>query len=184
MNSRSNPMRILGVAGLSALAILSALAFPAAGRAQTADGISVYTSAKFHWSVAYPADWRLDSKDDAFIRISAPEKNGVCGIHSGPSKFGTAAELTDSMLEFAAKRLKESKNLEQVTLRREKKVLRNEIEAEEVVVQIKPGGGQAHRVYAVANGNGFLIDCAASDAAWASNDTEFKKIIGSFTLSR
>lgn len=148
------------------------------------DGISVYTNPRYAWSIAYPANWGLDAADAGFVRITAPEKNGVCGIHSGPVKFATAQALTDSMLAFAAKNIKQSKGLQQITVSREDKMLRTGVAAEEVVVRMNPNGGAARRIYAVSNGNGFLVDCAASDAAWASNDVQFKKIVGSFTLSR
>jgi len=179
MGKATHRANLLAIAAVAALALA-----PAAAAQDGPGGISVYTNPRFQWSIAYPADWRLDVKGDRFVRISAPDKNGVCGIHSGPVKYATAKALTDHMLDYAAKRLKESRGLEQVALSREKKTLRNGVDAEEVVVKIKPNGGQARRVYAVSNGNGFLIDCASSAAGWPRNEPDFKKIIGSFTLGR
>ena len=148
------------------------------------DGIQVYTNARYHWSIAYPANWGLEVNNEEFIRIVAPEKNGVCGVRSRPTSQATADALADYAMNYARKNLKERKGLEQVTVSRESIRLRGDIPATEVVVAIKPGGGQARRIYTVVSGNGFMVDCAASDAAWPSNDTQFKRIMASFTPSR
>ena len=150
--------------------------------AAIADGISVYTNARYHWSIAYPATWTIEAKDDSFIRIVAPEKNGVCGIRSRSTSQPTADALADYALAYAEKNLKEHKGLEQVTVKRERTKLRGDIDATDVLVDINPNGGQARRIYAVAGGNGFMVDCAASNAAWRSNEPQFKKIIASFTI--
>ena len=114
----------------------------------------------------------------------APEKNGICGVRSRATSQTTADQLADYALAYAQKNLKERKGLDQVTTSRERTRLRGDIEATEVTVAIKPNGGQARRIYAVVNGNGFMVNCAASDAAWSSNDLQFKKIIASFTPFR
>lgn len=169
-------------------ALLSAVLLGGAAAAQDAppvpDGISVYTNTEYHWSIAYPATWTLDADDPAFIRIETPEKNGVCGIRSRSTSQPTAQALADYAMSYAKKNLKEHKGLEQVTVNRENKTLRGNVDGVEVLVDIRPDGGQARRVYTVANGNGFMVDCAASSAAWRSNDLQFKKIIASFTVSK
>ena len=168
----------------AALALL-VLAGPAAAQDNAGavpDGISVYTNVRYHWSIAYPATWSIEAKDDAFVRIVAPEKNGVCGIRSRATSQPTADALADYALAYAQKNLKEHRSLDQVTVSRERTKLRGNIDATDVTVDIRPNGGQARRVYAVAGGNGFMVDCAASNAAWRSNEPQFKKIIASFTI--
>jgi hypothetical protein len=148
------------------------------------EGIGVYTNPDYQWSIAYPAGWGLEAKDSGFIRISSPAKDGLCGIHSSRVKFTTADELTGYALDYAQKRLKESKGLDQVTLKREKTTLRNGIEANDVLVEIRPGGQQSRRIYAVSQGNGFLIDCASSAANWANLGPDFERILKSFTVGK
>ena len=170
--------------GLGAAAVLLLTLGGATAAQQAPDGIQVYTNPQFHWSIAYPATWGIEADNAQFVRIVAPEKNGICGVRSRPTSQATADALADYALAYAKKNLKEHRGLDQVTVSRERTRLRGDIEATEVTVAMKPNGGQARRIYAVVNGNGFMVDCAASDAAWHSNEPQFKKIIASFTPSR
>lgn len=156
----------------------------AAAAPRAADGIQVYTNPHYRWSVAYPANWMLDVKNDGYVRIVAPEKNGACGIRSRPVSQPTADAFADFALAYAKKNLKEHRSIDQVTVSRTQTKLRGEIAATEVVVSLKPGAGQARRIYTVVDGNGYMVNCAASNAAWPDNDRQFKKIIASFTPSR
>jgi hypothetical protein len=167
----------------AAAAVLLMLGGAAAAQ-DVPDGIEVYSNARYHWSIAYPANWALEAGDEQFIRIVAPEKNGICGVRSRPTSQATADALADYALAYAKKNLKEHKGLDQVTVSRERTRLHGDVEATAVTVAIEPGGGQARRIYAVVGGNGFMVDCAASDAAWHSNEPQFRKIIASFTPSR
>lgn len=169
------------------IAILAALGGTAAAQENAEavpDGISVYTNLRYHWSIAYPATWSIEAEDDSFIRIVAPEKNGICGIRSRATSQPTADALADYALAYAKKNLKEHKGLEQVEVSRGRTTLRGDVEAADVMVDLRPNGGQARRIYVVANGNGFMVDCASSGAAWRTNEIQFKKIIASFTLSK
>lgn len=178
-----NPSRKAATAVLVLLALCGSAAAQDNAKA-VPDGISVYTNIRYHWSIAYPATWSIEAQDDAFVRIVAPEKNGVCGIRSRATSQPTADALADYALAYAKKNLKEHKGLDQVTVTRERTKLRGDVDATDVTVDIQPGGGQARRVYAVAGGNGFMVDCAASSASWGSNEIQFKKIIASFTIGK
>jgi len=132
-----------------------------------------YTNPVYRWSIAYPSSWTVDSGNLGFVKISSPADQALCGIHSREVPFKTVDELTDA-LERAPNR---------VILGRRKISLTNDVIGNDVLARIV-GGGKSRRVYILADGRFFGIDCETYEKDWDRLEPSYDRIVRSFTLGK
>ena len=136
----------------------------------------VYTNPTYRWSVTYPADWKMDAADPNNVRVASGD--GLCGFHSGPARLKTADEFADLAEEHDQKA--------HLTTRHSPKQpisLPNGVVGVEVVREIR-GGGRSRRIYMLADGAAYNIDCETYASGWEQFAPFFAQIISSFTLER
>jgi len=133
----------------------------------------VYTNPVYRWSIAYPSSWTVDSGNPGFIKISSSADQALCGIHSQTAATRTVDEFTDA-LERAPNR---------VTLARKKISLPNDVIGNDVLSRIV-GGGKSRRIYVLAEGRAFGIDCETYEKDWDRLEPFYDRIIRSFTLGK
>jgi hypothetical protein len=141
-----------------------------------------YTSPVYRWSISYPANWTIDSKDPSFVRIHSAADNALCGIHSGPVRFETLDEFTDFMLAHNERFIR-GRGQAFVILARRRISLQNEIIGNDVLVEIGPGG-KSRRILVLVDGRGFAIDCETYATNWEKLDPFFERVINSFTFGK
>lgn len=141
-----------------------------------------YSSPVYSWSVSYPNDWTIDSKDPNDVRISPPSDDGVCGLHSGAVRFKTVGEFTDFMQENSRQFFKE-KGTTTRSSPKQRISLPNDVIGIDVLTEIL-SGGRSRRIYVLADGVGYNIDCETYASNWEKLAPFFAQIISSFTLER
>jgi hypothetical protein len=142
-----------------------------------------YSNSAWRWSVSYPAQWTVEAGDPTLVRIRFAERNALCSFNSGAmDRFNSADELTDFMLANDAQFFKERKQKFAV-LERRRMTLPNRVVANDVLAEIGPGQ-KSRRVYALADGRGFAIDCEAESKNWAVVEADYQRIVASFTVRR
>jgi tetratricopeptide (TPR) repeat protein len=141
----------------------------------------VFDNPSFGWSVSYPADWKIDKTNPRDVRISTPEGNVLCGIHSNAVRFQTMDEFAESAQAFNEKYFRDRGT----TVRsspKERLSLPNGVIGIDVVNDIL-SGGRSRRIYVLAKPIGYMIDCETYAANWAKFEPFFAEIIASFSLS-
>src|SRR5262245_48269524 len=98
-----------------------------------------YANATWRWSIAYPAQWTLEARDPAQVRVRFAERNASCSFYSGPmDRFNNVDELTDFMLANDEQIFKDRKQKFGV-LERKRIALPNRIAGNDVLAEIGPG---------------------------------------------
>lgn len=143
----------------------------------------LYTNPVYRWSISYPVGWTMDSSDPSYVRIRSVAENALCGIHSRVTdQFKTVDELTDS-LHAHNERYFRDRGQVFVILARRRITLPNDIVGNDVLTEIGPGG-KSRRIYVLADGRGFTIDCETYAKNWERLEPLYDRIIGSFTLRK
>lgn len=141
-----------------------------------------YSNPAYSWSVSYPKGWTIDRKDPSHVRISSPADDGLCGLQSGAVASKTVDEFTDLMQAYSERSFKERG----VGVRSSPKQpisLPNDVTGIDVTTEIF-SGGKSRRVYVLANGIGYVIDCETYVQKWEELSPFFGRIISSFTLEK
>ncbi len=144
----------------------------------------LYTNPIYRWSISYPANLKVKSSDPGFVEIYSPAPEGLCGIHSsrGVLPFKTVDEFTDSTLVNAERFFKDRGKLFAILARR-RISLPNNIIGNDVLTEIGPGG-RSRRIYVLAEGEVFVMDCETYVKNWERLEPTFDRIIRSFTLGK
>ena len=162
---------------LLALAILAAVHPPA--RAQ-ADAVRSYRNPVHGWSIAYPADWRVDSQHVNFVRLLPPPggPGALLGIHAGP----VAAPTVDSIIAMVVTLQANSAQGIRV-LSRTPILLADSTPAVDLQSELGHGTiGRSRRIFALVNGVAFVIDAETFREAWPQYEATFDGIIRSFRV--
>ena len=141
-----------------------------------------YSNPVYGWSVSYPSDWTLDRKDPGDVRISPPSDDGVCGLHSGAVRFKTVDEFTDFMQAQNDQFFKE-KGTKTRSSPKQRITLPNDVIGIVVTTEIL-SGGKSRRIYVLADGVGYGIDCETYAGNWEKLEPSFARIMSSFTLEK
>jgi tripartite-type tricarboxylate transporter receptor subunit TctC len=168
-------MGVVTLALLHACTVIAAQPGPVAAASDR-----LYTNPAHRWSIRYPGDWTIDSRDTSFVRIHSAADNALCGIHSRAFPFNTVDEFTDSALAHNARFLKD-RGSALVILSRTRISLPNDIVGNDVLVEILHGL-RSRRIYVLADGRGFVIDCETYAKNWEKLERSFDWIISSFAL--
>lgn len=151
--------------------------------AKPARDTRTYTNATWRWSVSYPAQWTLEAGDPALVRLRFRERNASCSFNSGPmDRFNNVDELTDFMLANDAQFFRDRKQKFAI-LERRRIALPNRTAGNDVLAQIDPGQ-RSRRIYVLADGRGFAVDCEAHVKNWGDLEADYQRIIASFTVRR
>jgi hypothetical protein len=142
----------------------------------------VYTHPTYRWSISYPADWKIDGADPRLVRISTPAGDGVCALHSGAVRFKTVEEFTDFFQAQSDQSFK-GKGTETRSSPKQRITLPNDVVGIDVTTEIL-SGGMSRRIYTLADGVGYLIDCDTYASNWEKLEPSFARIIRSFTLEK
>jgi tetratricopeptide (TPR) repeat protein len=156
---------------------------PEAQKPSIAFAATVYTNPDFPWSVAYPAGWSVDDSDTSYIRINRSDDDGLfglCGIHSAAVDFTTVDEFVDVSLPHDEEYFKDRGQTFGV-LSRQDITLSSGVSGVETIAEIGPGG-KSRRVYMLADGRAYAIDCETYLADWPKLESVYNQIINSFTL--
>ena len=151
--------------------------------AKPARDMRTYANATWRWSISYPSQWILDANDPALVRVRFAGRNALCSFNSGlMDRFNNADELTDFMLANDAQFFRDRKQRFGV-LERKRITLPNRIVGNDVLAEI--GQGQrSRRIYALADGRGFAIDCESDSTNWSAVEADYQRIVASFTVRR
>ncbi len=170
-------MRILPWVGIATVLVVTVCT----GASEVRAPDRLYTNRVAHWSIAYPGDWIVDDHDPADVRIySSAAKTALCGIHSTKAAFKTLDEFTDAVLAHDKLYFVDKGQVFGV-LARTKISLPNTVVGSDVLTEIGPGG-KSRRVYILADGQGFAIDCETYAKDWDRLAPFFEQIIRSFAL--
>lgn len=169
--------------GALLLAAIAAVAVAHAQQAPQQREMKKYANTSWRWSISYPSGWTVESDYPGLVRIHSAAENALCSIHSGPmDRFNSVDELTDFLVGHDEKFLKE-KGQKLAVLARRRVTLPNGMAANELLVEIGPGG-RSRRLHVLADGRGFAIDCEAYTKNWSSLDPSYRRIIASFTPAK
>src|SRR5262249_49424827 len=101
--------------------------------------LKTYANAAWRWSITYPAQWTLEARDPAQVRVGFAERNASCSFYSGPmDRFNNVDELTAFILSNDEQIFKDRKQKFGV-LERKRITLPNRVVANEVLAEIGPG---------------------------------------------
>jgi hypothetical protein len=168
---------------LLAVALAAVTAGHAQPLAQPAPKMNKYTNASWHWSISYPAGWKIESNYPGLVRIHSTAEGALCSIHSGPmDRFNTVDELTDFLVTNDEQFLK-SKGQKFAVLARRRITLPNGVAGNNVLAEIGPGGS-SRRLHVLADGRGYAIDCEGYTKNWGRLDASYQRIIASFTVRK
>lgn len=168
---------------LPALAIIFVTAAYGQEPARPAGEMGRYTNKQWRWSIAYPAGWKVESKDPDQVRLRSSGEDALCTIYSGAmDRFKSVDELTEFLLANDAQFFKEKKQTFTVLARRTIK-LPNGIGGNDILAEIGPGG-RSRRVHVLAGGRGFALDCEGYTKNWGKLEPSYQRVIASFTVSR
>ena len=143
---------------------------------EAASPARVYTNPTYRWSVAYPADWKMEAADLNNVRVSSGD--GLCGFHSRPARLKTADEFADLAEEQDQKANFTTRHSPKQPIS-----LPNGVVGVDVVREIR-GGGRSRRIYMLVDGVAYNIDCETYASGWEHFAPLFAQIISSFTLER
>ena len=168
----------------SALIFLPAIVLLHCGfaEAQQVQADTLYTNAAYRWSISYPLSWTVDGGDSSFVRVLPPGSDALCGIHSGNVRFKTLDEFTEFMLAHMEQSLKQQ-GFASVISDQHRISLPRDVIGNDVLVDIVPGG-RSHRIFVLADGRGFGIDCETAAENWERLGPFFDRIVSSFTVEQ
>jgi hypothetical protein len=145
--------------------------------------MSKYTSPSWRWSISYPAGWMVDGKDPDLVRIRPPAGNALCSIHSGAmDRFNNVDELTDFLLADNERFFK-GKGQKFTVLSRRKITLSGSVVGNDVLADMGLGV-RSRRIYAIADGRGFAVDCEGYAKDWSRLEAAFQRVMASFAVSK
>jgi|SRR5215471_3490364 len=141
-----------------------------------------YASPNYGWSVTFPAAWVLDRSDPALVAIRSPSRAALCGIQSAQVRFESVDAFADFMVDYPAQ-LARAQGLQPkfVALTRRRITLSSGQDAVDSLVAIG-GGGKSHRIYALVDTIGLVIDCETAEQNWSRFEKLFDAIIVSFSI--
>ena len=141
-----------------------------------------YSNPVYNWSVSYPADWSIDSKNPEDVRISPPAQDAVCGLHSGAVRSKTVDEFTDHMQAYNDNYFRE-KGTSTRSSPKQPITLPNGVVGIDVTTDIL-SGGKSRRIYVLVDGVGYGIDCETYASKFEKLEPFFDRIIRSFSLEK
>jgi tetratricopeptide (TPR) repeat protein len=144
---------------------------------------TVYINPDFPWSISVPPGWGIDDPDTSFVSINRSDDDGgfgLCGIHTGAADFTTVDEFVDAVLAHDPEYFK-GRGQTFVVLSRQDITLSSGVKGIEVIVEIGPGG-KSRRVYMLADGRVYVVDCETYLEDWPKLESVYDQIINSFTL--
>jgi hypothetical protein len=139
-----------------------------------------YANPEHRWSISYPADWRIDSNDRFFVKLSRGP--AILGIHTFTDVAGkTLDETADALLQRWEQNIRKVNVFTQIS--RQRITLPNNLPAIEAVHHIGRGVvGKSRKMIAVAGDRAFWIDAETTLAAWPDYERDFNRIIESFKI--
>jgi hypothetical protein len=168
-------------ASLAFCASLLAGAIPLSGvYAQKAD--QTYVNVLHRWSIAYPAEWAIDSRNEALVRFVPPASlaNGLLVIRASTVTFASVDEMVDLML--AAQK---NSGLEVRILKRSSVFLADSLPAVEVDSEIGTTRvGRSRRIFVLLAGTAYIIDAEADRDSWPAIEPQFTRVIATFRVRR
>jgi hypothetical protein len=135
-----------------------------------------YKSAQYHWSVSYPAQWKVDASDPDFVQFTGPSRvgPGIVGIHS-------SAEVETDSVEVLADALLASEGGREISRRRG--VLVDSTPMLEVMSVLGEGvQGKSWKVFVIDGKRAFVLDAETYLDSFPKLQPAFEKIVGSFRL--
>lgn len=144
---------------------------------------STFVSPDFPWSIDYPSDWIVNAGEPNFVRISRNVDDGLfalCGVHSNTLGFKTLDEFVDFVIDFEDDYFKERGQTYDI-LSRQAITLTSGMSGIELMVELGPGG-KSRRLYFLAAGYEFVIDCETRLSDWPRLEATYDQIINSFTV--
>jgi len=151
-------------------------------RPNVAPAERLYTNPVYRWSISYPSSWTVDSGALSFVRIASSADNALCGIHSGAVPFKTVDEFTDTTLANSERYFRDRGHVFVISARRQIS-LPNDIIGNDVLTGIG-AGEKSRRVYILADGRGFMLDCETYVKDWDRLEPFYDRIVRSFTLRK
>lgn len=134
----------------------------------------------YNWRIAYPGDWKAEQK--GHTEFTPESKEAVCGVHIVTKRSPmTTNQLTDEMLGVYARYLSENGVKSKVLSRRKVSLLSGE-SANDVLVDLVPGGRSRRLFVASKNGLGYLIDCETYASKWQQYEYIFESFFKSFSI--
>lgn len=140
-------------------------------------GMIRYVDAVNGWSIDYPAGWRVDAADPAFIQIHDPQDGALVGIHVQPTDLPLNV-VVDQMLAYE-EQFQRQDGLTWALSSRQQISLSDGTQAVDVVVEIMPGG-RSHQLYAVKGGKAFEVNAETYVTSWDKYSADFDRMLQSF----
>ena len=129
------------------------------------------------WSISYPAGWRVDGSNPAFVQIHDPQNQALVGIRVWSTDLPLNA-VVDEMLA-SDQEYQAQNGVTNVVKGRQLGVLPNGNPYVDVRVAREPGG-RSLQFYLVKGGKAFGINAETSVAAWDGFSADFGRILESF----
>ena len=131
------------------------------------------------WSISYPAGWRVDGSNPAFVQIRDPQNQALVGIRVWPTDLPLNA-LVDQMLT-SEEQYQGQGGMTNVVKGRQMGVLPNGTSFVDVRVEREPGG-RSRQIYAMRGETAFGVNAETTVALWDSFNADFDRILRSFAL--
>ena len=96
-------------------------------------------------------------------------------------RFNNVDEFTDFLLGDN-ERLFKGRGVRFAVLARQKITLPGKIVGNDVLADVGPV--RSRRLYVLADGRGFAVDCESDAKSWSGLEVSYRRIIGSFTVGK
>jgi hypothetical protein len=144
----------------------------------------VYVNPAYKWSVSYPRNWVLDSRDLALVKLEPSSQLpwGLVGIRSEDAAGRSLEEYTEAFLDKWNRGLRRQGSSARVLSQQHRQLL-DGTPTVEVVHRLGAGRmGQSRKLIALRDGRGLVIDAETFLEAWPVLAPYFEWIISSFTV--
>ena len=152
---------------------MTAPSFPAA----PIPGMDRYVDPVNGWSISYPAGWRVDGSNPAFVQIRDPQSQALVAIRVWPTDLPLNAVATQMLA--SDEQLQSQSGVTNVLRDRQLSALPNGNAFVDVRVDREPGG-RSHQIYLVKGDKAFGVNAESSVALWDSFSADFDRILQSF----
>ena len=146
-----------------------------------------YVSPVYHWEVAYPDGWTLDSSDSYLVKINAPSTLpfALVGIHSRDRVVAQTLHEVANIYLAAWTRDTTQRGTKSELVSRRSATLRDGTPMIQVEHLIGTGlVGKSRKVIVVAHGRTFILDAESYLTSWDQLEPYFDRILTSFTVNR
>lgn len=146
-----------------------------------------YPSMSYGFSVFHPVEWTVDTSNPAQVQFKTGSgtAQGLLSITSANVSYASLDELVNALLSSQERRWKErgatmtiiSRGL--ITLTR---YVTGNVTAADITMEIQPGGGKARHIYALVDGQAFIIVAETYIQFWDELGPIFDRVLSSFTV--